>query len=178
MVGQVQPAPWWLNIVSSFPCRSGCGTRLLEGAPSHRGSRLVLFHPADMIDMSVWFPSEVNRKVLGNMRIWRGQKTGSRLMCSVGIQSRRWWMWMVATGKEKAPRLVSMGAGRRLIIKSLRKGLENSGIQDGIFSAYLETQETPTASKIPIFSIQGTWIQEWLPELERTQPDPDPYVKD
>lgn len=85
---------------------------------------------------------------------------------------------MVATGKEKAPRLVSMGAGRRLVIKSLRKVLENSGIQDGIFSAYIETQESPTASKIPIFSIQGTWIQEWLPELERTQPDPDPYVKD
>lgn len=76
VVGQVQPAPWWLNIVSSFPCHAGCGTRLLELAPSHRGSRLVLFHPAGMIDLSVWFPSEVSRKVLGNMRIWRGQKTG------------------------------------------------------------------------------------------------------
>lgn len=86
-------------------------------------------------------------------------------------------MWMVATGKEKAPRLMSMGAGRRLVINSLRKSLENSGIQDGIFSAYLEPQETPTTSKIPIFSTQGTWIQERFPELERTQPNPDPHVK-
>lgn len=66
---------------------------------------------------------------------------------------------MVATGKGKAAQLMSTGAGRRLVIKSLRKGLENSGIQDGIFSAY-QTQETPTTSKIPIFSTQGTWIQE------------------
>lgn len=114
---EVQPAPWWLNIVSSLPCQAGCGSsnyQLLRASSAREGPALFLFHPAAVI----------NRRVLGNVGVWGGQRTGSRVTCSVGIQSQEdihqsgWWP---LAKKKKAARLMNTGAGGGFGIKPFRK---------------------------------------------------------
>lgn len=63
---------------------------------------------------------------------------------------------------------MNTGAGRRLNYKSFRKCLDNSGIQDGIFLVSRNPGGGYTFPPLPpksqIFSTQGTWVKEQLPE--------------